>query len=315
MRPLFLLTTLLLSLVALACSSGDNDSGKLDVVATTTQIGDFAREIGGDRIDLTVLLKPGQDAHDFSPSPSQVRRLSDADLILRNGIGLDYFVVKAVRDQSKVTVVTQGITLRTGGEAGEHADEDEHEEDEGAAAEASQGDPHVWFDARNAARMATNIAGALSEADPGNAAFYNENALRYGTELTRLDTDLRAQVQGLPQSCRKLVTNHDALGYFADAYGFTVVGSVIPNLSTEAQPSASDLARLVQLIKEQRVPAIFAESSVNPALAQQVGREAGVKVVTDLYADALGPKGSDGATYIGMMRADANKIVEALKGC
>src|SRR3972149_811460 len=241
-------------ILAFACG-GDGGDSRLRVVATTTQIGDFARQVGGERIALTVLLKPNQDAHDFEPQPSQVRALERADLVLRNGIGLDAFVEKALKSSdADVVVVTQGVSLRA--------------------------------------------------APPPSVA---PRGGRGG--------EIEARVASLPPACRKLVTNHDVLGYYADAYGFEIVGAVIPSVSTEARASAADVADIVRKIRAERVLAIFAEASANPDLIRQVGREAGVKVVDDLYGDSLGPAGSDGATYVEMMRSNTRKIVEALRDC
>jgi manganese/iron transport system substrate-binding protein len=163
--------------------------------------------------------------------------------------------------------------------------------------------------------MVAAIRDALAAADPENAPLYRDRADRYLTSLSQLDAAIRQEVASVPESCRKLVTNHDTLGYYAAAYGFTIVGSVIPSVDSEAQPSASDVAEIVRTIREQRVPAIFAETSINPALINQVGREAGVRVVSDLYGDSLGSKGSDGETYIKMMETNTKKIVGALRSC
>jgi ABC-type Zn uptake system ZnuABC Zn-binding protein ZnuA len=260
-----------------------------------------------------VLLKPNQDAHDFQLEPSQVRALDRADLVLRNGVGLDFFAVEAVSDEDKVAIVADGVALREGNE--EHGEEEEGEDHEAAEEEAAGHDPHIWFSVTNARAMVTNIRDAFTAADPDNAAGYATNATAYLANLDSLDASIRSQVASLPSACRKLVTNHDVLGYYAGAYGFEIVGSVIPSISTSAQASASDVAEIVQKIRAENVPAIFAEASINPALIQQVGREAGVKVVDDLYGDSLGPAGSDGATYIDMMKANTTKVVDALKGC
>jgi zinc/manganese transport system substrate-binding protein len=295
-----------------ACSGGDGGSdGRLRVVAT--QIGDFARQVGGDRISLTVLLRANEDAHDFAPTPRQVRAMNDADLILRNGIGLDTFVNRALAGSSaRVVVVTQGIPLREA-DSGLHADEGD--EDEESRREAAGYDPHVWFAVANARRMVQNIGDAFAKADPANAGYYASNTSAYLARLDQLDAEIRASVALVPPACRKLVTNHDVLGYYAEAYGFQVVGSVIPGTSTEARPSAADVADIVRQVRAQGVPAVFAEASANPALIRQVAREAGVKVVDDLYGDSLGPSNSKGGTYVGMMQANTSKIVEALKDC
>jgi ABC-type Zn uptake system ZnuABC Zn-binding protein ZnuA len=295
---LVLLSTVLL---AVACSDGDDEdgAGRLRVVASTTQIGDFASRVGGDHIQLTVLLKAGQDAHDFEPQPSQVRALSQARLVLLNGLGLDQFAEDAVESSGSRTVtVSEGISPRG-------SDEEEH----------GEGDPHVWFSVANARLMVANIRDAFAEADPANSSAYQQAADGYLAELARLDTNIRQQVAAVAPDCRKLVTNHDVLGYYAEAYGFEVVGSVIPASTTEARPSASQVAGIVAKVRAEKVPAIFAETEANPDLVRQVARESGVKVVDDLYGDSLGDKGSDGETYVKMMEANTNKIVDALKDC
>jgi zinc/manganese transport system substrate-binding protein/manganese/iron transport system substrate-binding protein len=306
MRPLAVCFLFAAALLLAACATGDDgaDGDRLRIVATTTQIGDFARAVGGDRIALTTLLKPNQDAHDFALAPSQIRAIDRADVILRNGLGLDLFVLKpAERDGSRIVVVTEGIALRDGPDAltGD--------------LESEGYDPHVWFSVTNARVMLRNVRDALVRADPDNLTAYHENASRYMAQLLMLDERIRNEVAAIPAACRKLVTNHDTLGYFAVAYGFEFVGSIIPGASSEARPSAGGLAAIVRKIRESGVPAIFAETSINPDLIRQVAREAGVELVDDLYGDSLGPKGSDGATYIEMMESNTRKIVDALKDC
>lgn len=296
--------------VLTACAGGGDgdDSGRLKVIASTTQIGDFARQVGGDRMHLTVLLKPNQDAHDFELAPSQVRAIAAADLVLANGLGLDSFLDKALESsEAHEVVVSDGIVTIEGHEEGEHASEESDEH--------GWQDPHVWFSVANAVTMVENIRDALSAADAANATTYMENATKYLGELQALDASIKQQVAQIPGACRKLVTNHDVLGYYAQTYGFEVIGSVIPSTSSQASASASDVAGIVRQIKSEGVPAIFAEASINPDLIRQVGREAGVKVVDDLYGDSLGPSGSDGATYVKMMQANTKKIVDALKAC
>lgn len=311
--PRFLFALPILAALAFGCSSSNEDDGRLAVVATTTQIGDFTREVGGDAINLTVILKPNQDAHDFDPQPSQLRAISDAALVLRNGLHLDAFVNKATeQSDGEVVIVTQGISLREGAE---HEEEEEGHEDEAEESDDREGDPHVWLDVDNARTMVENIRDALIAADPANAASYTANAARYLDELTALESEIRADIATIPAACRKLVTNHDVLGYYAEAYGLDLVGSVIPGVSTEAKPSAADVASIVNKIKAENVPAVFAEASINPALVNQVAKEAGVKVVDDLYGDSLGASDSDGGTYITMMQANTDKIVAALKDC
>jgi ABC-type Zn uptake system ZnuABC Zn-binding protein ZnuA len=309
MKLLLLLPLAILTPLLAACGGSDGDPEKPNVVAITTQIGDFAKNVGGDRIDLTVLLKPNQDAHDFDFEPSQLRYIAGADLILRNGLGLDDFLDDALENtDAAVVAVTDGSALRESSH--DHDEEEDDEEHEGHGV-----DPHVWLSVDNARVMVENVRDALIDLDGNNADYYRDNATRYLSTLDALDRDIQTQVQSIPAACRKLVTNHEVLGYFADAYGFELVGSVIPSTVTDAQPSAADVADIVRKIRDEDVPAIFAESSANPALVQQVARESGIKVVDDLYGDSLGPTSSPGGTYDGMMRENTRKIVEALKAC
>lgn len=281
-------------------STADSAGSGLKVVATTTQIRSMAEAVLGDRGTVRSILPPGADAHDFEPKPSTVQAVSESDLVLKNGISLDDWVDKLVENaggERPLITVTEGIPLHAGDEEGEHG----------------QSDPHVWLNVTNAITMTANIRDALIEADPANEAAYQANAGTYITRLRELDRYIKDQIATIPPVDRKMVTNHDALGYYIDAYGLTFVGSIIPSMSTGAQPSAQDVAELIRKIKEAKVKAIFLESRVNPALARQVGSDTGAKVVDTLYGDALGEAGTPGATYEGMMRFNTDTIVSALK--
>jgi ABC-type Zn uptake system ZnuABC Zn-binding protein ZnuA len=186
-------------------------------------------------------------------------------------------------------------------------------EEEGEGEGRLGADPHVWFSVANAMTMTTNIRDALVKADGANASVYISNSERYLGELRQLDEYILAQVSSVPPEQRKMVTNHDAYGYYIERYGLTFVGSIIPSMSTDAQPSAQDVAALIEKIKAENVKAIFLESSVNPSLAKQLGQDTGVKVVDTLYGDSLGEPGSPGETYVGMMRYNTDEIVKALK--
>ena len=285
---------------AAACGGGGETSatptgstvGRLRVVATTTQIADLARNVAGDRAEVASLVGPNQDPHEFEPRPDQLRALDNANLVLRHGLGLDHFADKPLGSVSKekVVVVTAGVRL-------------------------IQDDPHVWFDVDNAKIMAANVRDALVKADAANAGRYRANADAYLKELDQLNAFVRSETDRVPRGCRKLVTDHEVLTYYAAAYGFEIVDTVIPGSSTEAEPSARDIATAVERIRSSGVPAVFAQASANPQLMERVAREAGVKVVTGIYADSLGPPGSDGDTYIKMLRANTGRIVGALEGC
>jgi zinc/manganese transport system substrate-binding protein/manganese/iron transport system substrate-binding protein len=299
-----------LSLVLLAaCDAGTPGSttstaasagSGLNVVATTTQIRSMTEAVLGDRGTVRSILPPGADAHDFEPKPSTVQAISESDLVLKNGIGLDDWVDKLIENaggERPLTTVTVGIPTRAGDEEGEHG----------------RSDPHVWLNVTNAITMTANIRDALIEADPANEAAYRADADAYTSRLRDLDRYIKDQIATIPPEDRKMVTNHDALGYYIDAYGLTFVGSIIPSLSTGAQPSAKDVAELIRKIKDANVKAIFLESRVNPALARQIAGDTGAKVVDTLYGDALGDPGTPGATYEGMMRFNTDAIVSALK--
>jgi ABC-type Zn uptake system ZnuABC Zn-binding protein ZnuA len=185
---------------------------------------------------------------------------------------------------------------------------------ESSGPEASKFDPHWWHDPRNAIAAVDQIRGTLAQADPEHADAYRANAADYVARLRKLDAGIRACIDRIPKAARKLVTDHDAFGYFADRYGISVVGAVIPSQTTQAQPSARDTARLVALIEREHVKAVFPESSINARLAKTIARETGASSDYTLYGDSLGPEGSDGATYLSMEAANANAVAEGLSG-
>ena len=291
--------SVLLLLALAACSTTNaNASPKLVVVTTTTQIRSMTESVAGEWATVRSILPPGADPHEFEPKPSDVQAIATSNLVLRNGVGLDTWLDKLISNAGGTHLVqtaSTGIPIRNGG-AGEPG-----------------GDPHVWFSVTNAMTMTRNIRDALVQADAPHAAAYTANAEAYLTKLTELDTYIEGQIATVPPAGRKMVTNHDAFGYYIERYGLTFVGSIIPAMSSEAQPSAQDVAALIGKIKAQGVKAIFLESSINPKLAQQVGSEAGVAVVDTLYGDTLGDTGTPGATYEGMMRYNTDTIVKALK--
>lgn len=296
-----LVTVLVAGAALAACgSSAERDgassgSGRPVVVASTTQLADFTRVVGGDAVEVVGLLKPNVDAHDFEPSPADIDRLGKAALVVRNGLGLDGWLDKALEASgTKATVITatEGVTTRS-------AD--------------GEIDPHVWLDPRNAKVMVADIAKALATAVPASAAGFQERAAAYDKELDALDADITKQLAGLTN--RKIVTNHDAFGYYVARYDLTFVGSVIPSFDTQAEMSASELSALVQAIKAEGVKAVFAETSLPPKAADALAKEAGVKVVEGeeaLYGDSLGPAGSGADTYLGMMRHNTKTFADNL---
>jgi len=286
-----------------------NAGEKLRVVATTTLVGDVVRAIGGDAIQLTVLLPAGVDPHTFEPAPQDVAAVADAHLVFVNGGGLEIFLARLLENAggaAAVVSVSEGVTFRQAGE-------EEHEAETPRTTPPGEGvDPHVWFNPSNVVVWTRNIEWALSTLDPANAQLYATNARRYRLELQDLDAWIEEQVAQVPQSRRQLVTDHAVLGYFADRYGFEQVGAVFPGFSSAAAPSAQDLAGLEETIRALDVPAIFVGTTVNPNLAQRIADDTGVRVVS-LYTGSLSEEGGPADSYLSFMRYNVSAIVEALR--
>jgi ABC-type Zn uptake system ZnuABC Zn-binding protein ZnuA len=290
------IAAVLLLLVAALAGCGEDDGsaagGRVTVVATTTQAADLARNVAGDGVDVVSLLAPNADPHEYEVRPRDLQVLVDADLIVRSGGDLDEWLQGAIDGAgSEAPVVTLIDAVRV-----------------------AEGDPHWWQDPRNAMLAVAEIERALSAADPANAAAYAANARRYTARLRRLDRAVAACVDRVPAARRKLVTTHDALGYYARRYGIDVIGAVIPSLSTRGQPSAGETAKLIDTIREQDVRAIFAESSVNAKVEEAIASETGATVGEALWADTLGPPGSDGETYVRSIAANTRALVEGFSG-
>jgi zinc/manganese transport system substrate-binding protein len=294
---------LVAALLVAGCGGSGSDSGKVSVVATTTQIGDFAREVGGDAVDVHQILAPNTDPHDYEPRPDDVTSTADAKIVLTNGDNLDAWMGKVVDDSgSDAKVVDLGATapVKLPGES--------------SGPEASQYDPHWWHDPRNAEEAVQQIAAQLSRVDPAQKAKFEANAAAYEAKLRRLDPGIANCLGDVPAADRKLVTDHDAFGYFANRYGIDVVGAVIPSQTTQAQPNAQDLSNLAGLIRKEGVTAIFPESSLSPKLAETIASETGASADYTLYGDTLGPDGSGGDTYLKMEAANANSMVQGFTG-
>jgi len=295
---------LLAALVA-GCGAGSDKAGpgQIKVVATTTQIGDFARAVGGDRAKVVQLLKPNTDPHDYEPRPSDVRETADAAVVLENGDRLDHWMGQVIEQSGgHPTVVDLGtrVPVKLPGET--------------SGEEASRFDPHWFHDPRNAEAAVAGIRDALAKANPDARPVYTRNADAYLARLRALDRGIAACLGRVPDAQRKLVTDHDAFNYFARRYGITVVGAVIPSQTTQAQPSAKDVAALTKLIRREGVEAVFPESSINPKLARAIADQTGATSDLTLYGDTLGPKGSSGATYLSMEQANADAMARGFTG-
>ncbi|HVF78327.1 MAG TPA: metal ABC transporter substrate-binding protein [Solirubrobacteraceae bacterium] len=280
-----------------ACGSRIADGGGSGtIVATTSQVGDLARAVAGDRAGVRQILKPNSDPHEYEPRPSDVEAVAAADAVLRSGGDLDEWldgVLENAGSDAEVAALIDVVRTRTG---------------EGEI------DPHWWHDPRNAILAVQRIRDALTEADGAGRTTYAANANAYIMRLRALDRAIATCMDAIPAARRKLVTDHDALGYFADRYGIDVIGTVIPALSTQAQASAGEVARLVRTIRTAGVTTIFPASSAGAKLTRAIARDAGARVGPALYADTLGPAGSAGATYAGSLRFNARALAAGFGG-
>jgi ABC-type Zn uptake system ZnuABC Zn-binding protein ZnuA/ABC-type Mn2+/Zn2+ transport system permease subunit len=295
--------------VAVGCGSAPVvRDGQIEVVATTTQIGDWVREVGGKAVAVDQILQPNTDPHSYEPRPSDVAGAAAAKLVFASGDGLDEWIGKVVSDSgSGARVVDLGASVP------------ERLPGESSGAEASRYDPHWWHDPRNAEAAVREIEHRLATADPSRRRLFERNAGSYIAKLRALDAGIARCMASVPLLQRKLVTDHDAFGYFAKRYGIDVVGAIIPSQTTQAQASAKDLSALAELIEREQVSAIFPESSLSPKVAEAIASQTGASANYTLYGDTLGPEGSDGATYLRMEAANADSMVRGFtagrRGC
>jgi zinc/manganese transport system substrate-binding protein len=281
-------------------------AGKLKVVATISIIGDWVNAVGGDNLELKTLVGPDGDPHEYEPVPTDSISLSQASLVFENGLGLENWLDKLFSSaQSKATrvVITRGVDLRRVPQGEGERPNDKNDDR----------DPHAWQSVKNAATMVGNIRDALVNADPAHAADYRARADAYIKQLNDLDAWVQDQIKSIPETHRKLVTSHDAFGYFGQRYGMDISRSALESVTTEAaDPSAMQIAEVVEQIKDSGVPVIFLENIQNPKLVDQIASEANVKVGPPLYSDALGQPGTQGDTYLKMIRYNVQTLVNAL---
>lgn len=278
----------------------------VSVITSTSILADWISNVGGDRAIVVSLLPLNSDPHTFRPGARDVSRLSQADLVFRVGLNLEGkwmndMIDNSSSDTSKIVSLGDFVDPRRFEGNGETGEAD------------GTVDPHFWFDPLRVEVAVRLIVKKLSQVDPEGVAVYEANGQAYLRKLEMLHEWTVAQVDQVPSEKRLMVTSHDSFGYFADRYGLSIVGAIIPGSTTDIDPTAQDMIRLIESMKTLRVQAIFTETSVSSRLAKRIAEEAGVDVISSLYSGSLGPSGSEADTYIGMMKANVNTIVEALR--
>jgi len=307
------LVALLVAAVLAGCAGTQSGGGDtVAVVATTTEVGDFVRAVGGDAVTVHQILQPNSDPHDYEPRPADAETAAGAAVVVESGDGLDEWmrelVDQAGGDPAVLTIAPDHTPQRVPTGAGDHDDGAGHEH-------AGAGlDPHWWHDPRNARAAVAAIRDTLAEADPAARATFAANARRYLAKLRALDAGIARCMAQVPAGERTLVTSHDAFTHFARRYDITVVGALFPAQSAQAQPSAGEVARLATQVRREHVRAVFPESSINPKLARVLARETGARADLTLYGDSLGPRGSSGDSYLKMERANADAMVRGFTG-
>ena len=290
-RVLSPLVGLLLSFLALATPLRAQE--RLDVVASFSILGDFVRNVGGDRVSLAMLVGPNADVHVYTPSPADAKRIADAKLVVVNGLGLEGWLPRLVQSaggKATIVVASNGVApLKRGADA----------------------DPHAWQSVGNAKIYVTNIRDALATADPADAAMFRANAERYLAELDTLDADVRAAVAKIPPERRKVISTHNAFGYFSEAYGIAFIAPL--GVSTETEPSARDIAAIISQIRREKIPAVFLENMSDDRLIGRIAAETGARVGGTLFSDALTDEKGDAPTYIAMVRHNIRALTSALE--
>ncbi|SFG75281.1 metal ABC transporter substrate-binding protein [Methylobacterium gossipiicola] len=291
-------------LLALLGSAARADAEKLRVVATFSILGDLASQVGGDRVAVTTLVKPDADAHGYAPAPSDAKTLAAADLVVVNGLGLEGWIdrlIKASGTKAPVVVASKGIKPIEEPEESGHGHGHGHDH---------HADPHAWQSIANAKVYVANIRDGLVKRDPAHAAVYEARAKAYLGELDALEGEVRATIANIPPARRRIITTHDAFGYFTAAYGLTFIAPQGVSMDSEASPR--DVARIVRQIKAEKIPAVFLETIADPRLMEQIARESGATVGGKVYSDALSGPDGPAPTYVGMMRHNLAAFAKAL---
>ncbi len=295
------------SLMLAACSTGNSQSTpgakKLRIMAVESFLTDIAQNVAGERLEVDTLIPMGIDPHAYQPTPQDVVRIAESQVLIVNGAHFEAWLDKTLENAGGERQVIEGSSglISRQPTANEIIDPDHN------------GDPHFWLDPNNVIHYVENIRDGFSRADPQGKITYGKNADQYIGQLKELDQWIVKQVSSIPVQNRQLVTNHESFGYFADRYGFRITGTIIPSTSSEASPSAQQMAALVDQIRLSGAKAIFIETGSNPQLAEQIAQETGAKVITDLYTHSITAKPGAAPSYIEMMKHNVKLIVAALK--
>ena len=318
-RYLLLTLIFLLTLAVSACSPQpvpqSSQAGLPRVLVVETFLADIVQNVAGDRLKVETLMPSGIDPHSYQPSPQDVARIAESDLLILTQLGLEEALEKVLLSAGGEFILVEasaGLTSRETVDA-LHVSEGVHDEEAALADPHHDTDPHFWLDPINVITFVNNIRDGLIQVDPAGAEEYHRNAETFTAKLVELDTWIVEQVAQIPPQRRLLVTNHESLGYFADRYGFTIVGSIIPSVTSGASPSAQDLTTLIRLIKETGAPAVFLETGTNPRLAEQLEAETGIKIAPGIYSHSTTEGEGPASSYLEMMRYNTTVIVEALK--
>jgi zinc/manganese transport system substrate-binding protein len=273
-------------------ASPSHAADRLNVVASFSILADFARQVGGDKVEVTALVGPDSDVHVYTPTPHDARDVGAARLLIINGLGLEGWMprlLQASGSKAQIVTASQGIAPRQRG---------------------ADVDPHAWQSVENAKIYVRNIREAMTAVDPADAAVFKANAERYQAELDALDGEARAAIAKIPSARRKVISTHDAFGYFADAYGIEFIAPL--GVSTETEPSARDVAEIIEQVRRTRIPAVFLENFNDDRLVGRIAAETGAKVGGTLYSDALSDENGQAPTYIDMVRHNIKALTSAL---
>lgn len=304
-----------LASLAVASPAFAQGTQPLPVVASFSILGDFVKQVGGDRVKVTTIVGPNGDAHVYQPSPADAKAVASAKVVFVNGLGFEGWMdrlIKASGTKANVVVATTGVTPRTGLEddheqpkgTDKHGHKDAHDQAHGGI------DPHAWQSIANAKFYVANIRDGLIAADPDGRDAYTANAATYTARLDTLESEVKAAIARIPADQRRIITSHDAFGYFGEAYGVTLIAP--EGVSTESEASAKDVARIIRQIKAQKIPAVFVENITDPRLMQRIARETSAKIGGELYSDALSDDKGPANTYIDMMRSNVRALSAAL---